>query len=126
MHVVVVMMQLKVYTYQLIRFHGWVLTDYQPFVEVENQTVDSNRRCSRYISLINLGHGLSLHDMGPEHDRYIDCDDPAGRSPKDLKDLVRKMCNKYIDLHIFHLNDVTNKQEKLLENELKKVFWALM
>ena len=58
--------------------------------------------------------------MGPQHDRYLTCPDPAGRSTADLYDLVRQLCNKHIDVYFFHLMDVTLKMESYLQSLLSK------
>lgn len=76
--------------------------------------------------------------MGAQHDRYLNCRDPAGFSPEDLKDMVAvvrihpyltrlqntqtrtQLCNKNIDIHFFHLMDVTNKMEAVFDELLGK------
>lgn len=58
--------------------------------------------------------------MGPEHDRYLTCDDPSGKKSSDLKTYVRQMCNKNIDLYFFHLMHVTIQMEQLLDSHLQK------
>ncbi|KAJ3223616.1 hypothetical protein HK099_000908 [Clydaea vesicula] len=66
------------------------------------------------------GHGAELHDMGPRHDRYIDCEDPNGLRTSDFKNIIRELCNKNIDLHFFHLTEATKKMEVVFDTLLKK------
>lgn len=58
--------------------------------------------------------------MGKKHDRYYNTPDPNGHSPADMKELVRTLCNKNIDLYTFRLNDVTDKFESAIKEHLKK------
>jgi len=66
------------------------------------------------------GHGQEFHDMGMQHDRYINCEDPGGFKATDLKEKIAVLCNKNIDIHFFHLMDVTLKMERLFDTLLSK------
>ncbi|KAJ3223618.1 hypothetical protein HK099_000910 [Clydaea vesicula] len=65
-------------------------------------------------------HNKEFHDFRKGFDRYLDINDPSGRGPKELYQMLGEIANKGIDYHFFHLDDNTKKMEEKFDLELKK------
>ncbi len=52
-------------------------------------------------------------------DRYLTCEDPNGHSTANVRDAIRDLANRNVDLHFFHLMEITQKMEAFLDSLLR-------